>query len=32
MNFITLKMLVGDRAKYIGIIIGLAPASLLHHH
>jgi len=23
MNFIALKMLVGDRAKYIGIFIGL---------
>jgi len=29
MNFIALKMLVGDRAKYIGIIIGLTFASLL---
>ena len=23
MNFVALKMLMGDRAKYIGIIIGL---------
>lgn len=29
MNFIALKMLVGNRAKYIGIIIGLTFASLL---
>ena len=29
MSFIALKMLVGDRAKYIGIIIGLTFASLL---
>ncbi len=29
MNFIALKMLMGDRAKYIGIIIGLTFASLL---
>jgi putative ABC transport system permease protein len=29
MNFIALKMLVGDRAKYIGIIIGLTFASVL---
>ena len=29
MNFVALKMLVGDRAKYIGIIIGLTFASLL---
>ena len=29
MNFIALKMLIGDRAKYIGIIIGLTFASLL---
>ena len=29
MNFIAIKMLVGDRAKYIGIIIGLTFASLL---
>jgi putative ABC transport system permease protein len=29
MNFIALKMLLGDRAKYIGIIIGLTFASLL---
>lgn len=29
MNYIALKMLVGDRAKYIGIIIGLTFASLL---
>jgi putative ABC transport system permease protein len=29
MNFIALKMLVGDRAKYIGILIGLTFASLL---
>src|SRR5688572_32814912 len=29
MNFIALKMLVGDRAKYIGIIVGLMFASLL---
>jgi putative ABC transport system permease protein len=29
MNFIALKMLVGDRAKYLGIIIGLTFASLL---
>lgn len=29
MYFIALKMLIGDRAKYIGIIIGLTFASLL---
>ncbi len=29
MNFVALKMLVGDRAKYIGIIVGLTFASLL---
>ncbi|MEN6385704.1 MAG: ABC transporter permease [Phycisphaerales bacterium] len=29
MNFIALKMLIGDRAKYIGILIGLTFASLL---
>ncbi|HUK80995.1 MAG TPA: ABC transporter permease [Verrucomicrobiae bacterium] len=29
MNFIALKMLVGDRAKYIGILMGLTFASLL---
>ena len=29
MNLIALKMLIGDRAKYIGIIIGLTFASLL---
>src|SRR5215510_7196273 len=29
MNIIALKMLMGDRAKYIGIIIGLTFASLL---
>ncbi len=29
MNSIALKMLIGDRAKYIGIIIGLTFASLL---
>src|SRR2546423_11394794 len=29
MNLIALKMLMGDRAKYIGIIIGLTFASLL---
>jgi putative ABC transport system permease protein len=29
MNLIALKMLVGDRAKYIGIIVGLMFASLL---
>ncbi len=29
MNFIALKMLIGDRAKYIGIIIGITFASLL---
>lgn len=29
MNFVALKMLVGDRAKYIGILIGLTFASLL---
>ncbi len=29
MNFIALKMLIGDRAKYVGIIIGLTFASLL---
>jgi putative ABC transport system permease protein len=28
-NFIALKMLVGDRAKYLGIIMGLSFASLL---
>jgi len=29
MNFIALKMLVGDRAKYFGIVMGLTFASLL---
>src|SRR3982751_3870001 len=29
MNLVALKMLVGDRAKYLGIIIGLTFASLL---
>jgi putative ABC transport system permease protein len=29
MNFIAIKMLLGDRAKYIGIIIGLTLASFL---
>lgn len=29
MNFIALKMLTGDRAKYLGIIMGLTFASLL---
>lgn len=29
MNFVALKMLVGDRAKYLGIIFGLTFASLL---
>lgn len=29
MNFIALKMLVGNRARYIGIVIGLTFASLL---
>src|SRR6478752_2855871 len=29
MNFVALKMLIGDRAKYFGIIMGIAFASLL---
>jgi len=29
MNFVALKMLAGDRAKYIGIVMGLTFASLL---
>ncbi len=29
MNFVALKMLVGDRAKYVGIIVGIVFASLL---
>jgi putative ABC transport system permease protein len=29
MNFVAIKMLVGDRAKYLGIIFGLTFASLL---
>ena len=29
MNFVALKMLMGDRAKYLGIIMGLSFASLL---
>ncbi len=29
MNFVALRMLVGDRAKYVGIVIGLTFASLL---
>ncbi len=29
MNFVALKMLMGDRAKYIGILIGITFASLL---
>jgi putative ABC transport system permease protein len=28
-NFVALRMLVGDRAKYLGIIVGLTFASLL---
>ena len=29
MNFIAIKMLLGDRAKYVGIVIGLTFASFL---
>ncbi|MCI0652073.1 MAG: ABC transporter permease [Planctomycetes bacterium] len=29
MNFIALKMLIGDRARYLGIVLGLTFASLL---
>lgn len=29
MNFVALRMLIGDRAKYIGILLGLTFASLL---
>ena len=29
MNLIALKMLMGDRAKYFGIVMGLTFASLL---
>src|SRR6266699_1260136 len=29
MNFVALKMLIGDRAKYLGILMGLTFASLL---
>jgi hypothetical protein len=29
MNLVAIKMLVGDRAKYLGIIMGLTFASLL---
>ena len=29
MNFVALKMLIGNRAKYLGIIVGLTFASLL---
>ena len=29
MNFVAIKMLLGDRAKYLGIIMGVAFASLL---
>lgn len=29
MNFVALKMLIGDRAKYFGIIMGIAFASML---
>lgn len=29
MNFVALKMLLGDRAKYVGILIGITFASLL---
>src|SRR5205814_7463186 len=28
-NFIAIKMLIGDRAKYLGIVVGLTFASLL---
>jgi putative ABC transport system permease protein len=28
-NFVALRMLVGDRAKYVGIVVGLTFASLL---
>ena len=31
MNFVAIKMLMGDRAKYLGIIMGLTFASLAHH-
>lgn len=29
MNFVALKMLIGDRAKYVGILLGITFASLL---
>ena len=29
MRFVAIKMLIGDRAKYLGILIGLTFASLL---
>src|SRR5215210_7989007 len=29
MNFVAIKMLIGDRAKYLGIVMGLTFASLL---
>ena len=29
MHFVALKMLIGDRSKYLGIIMGLTFASLL---
>ena len=29
MNLVAIRMLVGDRAKYLGIIMGLTFASLL---
>ena len=29
MNFVAIRMLVGDRAKYVGIVVGLTFASLL---
>src|SRR5258706_5941463 len=32
MNFVALQMLVGDRAKYFGIVFGVTLASLLMTH
>jgi putative ABC transport system permease protein len=29
MHFVALKMLIGDRSKYLGIVMGLTFASLL---
>ena len=32
MNFVAIKMLVGDKGKYLGIVMGVTFASLLITH